>query len=155
MWDGLESSHLLNSSGTRYYYLRSLMGLPTPGDDGIHDHLLLINNIGSSLKKICIDGKISIEDVKITALISSLPSSSTSVTSHFERQTTVSYKAVSDAVRSTVVNNKDRTVKTTGSSTANSVKATSKSSSLTSRPNNSNQQGRNVTRHNGAITLKV
>ena len=56
MWQELESSHLLNSSGSRYYYLRMLMGLPIPDKDGVHDHLLRIDSIGTSLDKICTEG---------------------------------------------------------------------------------------------------
>lgn len=117
------------------------MGLSTPDDDGVRDHLLLIDNIGSSLNKICVDGKISIEDIKKAALTSSLPSSFTSVTSHFERQATVSYKAVSDAVRSAVINNKNRTAQPSVMSTANSVKALSRATTSSApRPLNSNKE---------------
>lgn len=92
IWNELQSSHLLNSSGTRYCYLRSLMCLSVPDEDRVKDHLLLIDNIGSSLRMICIDGKISIKDIKIAALTSSLPSSFNSVLSHIERLPEVNYK---------------------------------------------------------------
>lgn len=145
MWEELQSSHLLNSSGTRYYYLRSLMGLPVPDEDGIKDHLLLIDNIGTSLSKICVDGRITIEDIKVAALTSSLPSSFNSVTSHFERQSEVTYKSVADAVRGAVVNNKNRPGQSSISSTANSVKPTNVST------NKGGKTGRGERRENGQI----
>lgn len=142
MWDELKSSHLLNSSGTRYYYLRSLMGLAVADEDGIKDYLLLINDIGSSLNKICIYGKISIEDIKITALTSSLPSLFNSVISHFKRQPEVNYKAVSDAVRGAVVNNKNRSSQSNLPSVASLAKITSSSNpkARAGRDNNRSQR---------------
>lgn len=98
MWHELEGSHLLNSSGSHYYYLRMLMGLPTPDDDGIKDHLMQIDTIGTSLNNICVYGKISIDDIKVAALTASLPATFHSVTPHFERQSEVRYKEMSDAV---------------------------------------------------------
>lgn len=89
MWQELESSHLLNSSGSRYYYLRILMAMPTPDKEGIRDHLMQIENIGTSLNKICVDGKISIKDIKVAALTASLPSIFHSVVSHKKQQTAV------------------------------------------------------------------
>lgn len=118
------------------------MGLAVPDNEGIKDHLLLIDNIGSSLNKICIDGKISIEDIKIAALTSSLPSSCNSVISDFERQTEVNYKSVSDAVLGAVVNNQNRSGQTTISTTANSVKISVLSSGKSSKGGRDGNRGK-------------
>lgn len=138
MWNELQSSHLLNSFGTRYYYLGSPMGLSVPDEDSVKDHLLLLDNIGSSLSKISVDGKISIEDIKIAALISSLPPSFNSVLSHFERLPEVNYKSVSDAVRGAVVNNKNRVGQTSVPSVASSAKLASVSNSRGGKPSRDN-----------------
>lgn len=71
-----------------------LMGLPVPDEDGVRDHLLRVDRIGTSLNKICTDGNITIKDIKVAALTASLPSTFSLLTSHFERQLNVRYKEV-------------------------------------------------------------
>lgn len=89
MWKELEASHRLNFSGSCFYYLQMLMALPTPDKEGIKDHLIQIDSIGTSLNKICVDGMIIIEDVKVAALTASLPSIFHNITPHFEQQSSV------------------------------------------------------------------
>lgn len=125
MWRELEESHLLNSSGSCYYYLRMLMALSTPDEEGFKDQLMKIETISTSLNKICVDGKISINKIKVAALTASLPSMFNSVTSHFERQAEVRYKEVSDLVCGAAMNNKNRLNVSNLTSTAHSVKPTS------------------------------
>lgn len=127
MWEELQSSHLLNSSGSRYYHLRKLMNLPVASDDGIKEHLMQINSIGTSLHKLSNNGMIAVEDIKVAALLSLLPSEYNSTTAPFERMTDVRYKSVSDAVRGAVMTNRNRSTNTV-SSTASVAQTTGSSS---------------------------
>lgn len=108
MWRCLEAAHHHTSAGTQYHLLRSLMGLRIGEEDDIIDHLLNISKLGTRLRKMCKDSKISVDDIEVAALTSSLPSSFSGVTSRYETQDTVSYKSISDAVREEVLNRKDR-----------------------------------------------
>lgn len=91
MWNSLETAHHHTSAGTRYHLLRSLMALQVSDDDDIIDHLLNISKLGTRLRKMCRDGKISVDDIKVAALTSSLPSSFAGVTSRYESQDQVTY----------------------------------------------------------------
>lgn len=106
MWDALKSSHLHNSSGYLYFHLLTPMSLPIPDIDGINNHLSHIKSIGDPITKLCPEGKISIEDIQIAALTSSLPQDLASTTAPFEQKKDVQFKEVSDAVRSVVVKNR-------------------------------------------------
>lgn len=125
MWQEPEEAHLLNSLGYHYYYLQMLMALSTPEKDGIKDHLMQIDTIRTSLNKICVDGKISIDDIEVAALTASLPSTFSLVTSHFKRKSEVRYKEGSNAVWSAAMNNKSCINVSNLASTDHSVKSTS------------------------------
>lgn len=86
MWEALGSSHLCNSFGSCYFHLRTFMSLLIPDVDGINNNLSHVESIGAPLTKLCPEGKISIEEIKIAALTSSLPQDLTSTTAHFEQR---------------------------------------------------------------------
>lgn len=75
MWKALSGAHHHVSAGSRYSILRSIMNLKVSDDDDIIDHLMNVNRLGTRLRKLCKDGKISIEDIEVASLTSSLPSS--------------------------------------------------------------------------------
>lgn len=118
MWTALSGAHHHISAGSRYYLLRSIMNLKASDDDDIVDHLMNINRLGSRLRKLCKDGKISIEDIEVASLTSSLPQSYSGVTSRYESLDTVTFKMISDAVREEVLNRKNRNTTASISSTA-------------------------------------
>lgn len=57
------------------------MNLKVSDEDDIVDRLLNVNRLGTRLRKLCKDRKISIEDIEVASLNSSLPQSFTAVTS--------------------------------------------------------------------------
>lgn len=100
MWKSLESSHLWATSGTKFYYIRQMMVTRVEDDfDAITNHLLKVQKVGGRLQKLCKDGKISVDDLEIASLTTSLPSSYSSVTAPFERMEHSSPKEDTNAVR--------------------------------------------------------
>lgn len=67
--------------------------------DAITNHLLKVQKVGGRLQKLCKDGKISVDDLEIASLTTSLPSSYSSVTAPFERMEHSSPKEDTNAVR--------------------------------------------------------
>lgn len=67
------------------------MGLRESDEDDIVDHLLNISKLGTRLRKMCKDGKISVDDIEVAALTSLLPASFSGVTSRYACQDTVTF----------------------------------------------------------------
>lgn len=121
MWKALSGAHHHVSAGSRYSILRLIMNLKVSDEDNIIDHLMNINRLGTRLRKLCKDGKISIEDIEVASLTSSLPSSFSGITSRYESLDVVTFKTISDVVREEVLNRKNRNSSTTVISTAHSA----------------------------------
>lgn len=96
------------------------------GED-MNQHLMLISKTATCLRKLCKNGLLSVDDIENAAVISSLPEKFSAVTTHFEQKAAIDNKALTDAIRSSVVTNKNRV--NTLSSTVNVVKAASTSNS--------------------------
>lgn len=114
-----------SSLGSKFYHLRLLMNMNYTDDDDIGQHLMTISKTAACLIKICSDGMLSVNDIENAAVISSLPEKFSAVTTHFEQQATIENKALTDAIRSSVMNNKNCTATQSISNTANFVKASS------------------------------
>lgn len=92
------------TSGTCYYYIRQLMTTCVEDDfDAILEHLSKISKVEGCLRKLCEDGKLSIDDLEVASLTALLPASYSTVTSSFERQESVTAKDVADAVRNEII----------------------------------------------------
>lgn len=122
MWTSLSNAHHHVSAGSRYSLLRSIMNLKVSDEDDIIDHLMNVNRLGTRLRKLCKDGKITIEDIEVASLTSSLPQSFSGVTSRYESLETVTFKTISDAVQEEVLNQKNRNVPVFINSTAHSAR---------------------------------
>lgn len=116
MWHRLKSAHLHESSGSRYFLLRSLMAKEADSSDNIPSLILEIQSLGVKLKKLCKIGMISVEDIQVASLTSALPDSFAGVTSSFKQQEVVKFADVAKAINSHVLNRKNRTINQTSSS---------------------------------------
>lgn len=138
IWEALKHSHMNTSSGTKFYHLRVLMNTSYVDGEDMNQHLMLISKTATCLRKLCKNGLLSVDDIENAAVISSLPEKFSAVTTHFEQQATIDNKALTDAIRSSVVTNKNRV--NTLSSTANAVRASSSSTSQSSSSKNTTKK---------------
>lgn len=84
---------------------------------------------------------LSVDDIENASVISSLPEKFSAVTTHFEQQNSIENKQLTDAIRSSVINAKNRATSQGISSTANAAKANlSYSSSTNQKLSNKNQK---------------
>lgn len=84
---------------------------------------------------------LSVDDIENASDISSIPKSFSAVTTHLKQQNKIVNKQLTDSIRASVINSKNRTNSQGMSSTANAVKAsTSNSSSTNTKSSNETQK---------------
>lgn len=138
IWEALKHSHMNTSSGTKFYHLRVLMNTSYVKGKDMNQHLMLISKTPTCLRKLCKNGLFSVDEFENAAVISSMPEKFSAVTTHSEQQASIDNKALTDAIRSSVVTKKNRV--NTLSSTANFVKASSSSNPHASSSKNSTKK---------------
>lgn len=135
MWAALLNAHHHTSAGSCFFYLRPLMSVSGNEEDDIPSLILDIKSLGSRLSKICRDRKISIEDIQVASLTSSLPESFTSVTLHIEQENEVKFEDVCKAVRNRIIQRKNRAGTTAPTSSSVNV-AKSQAQVVSNQSNN-------------------
>lgn len=94
--------------------------------EAINQHLIDMSKTAGRLRKLCPDGKISIDDLEIASLTASLPQSFSVVISPFERHDHARPKDASNAVRDELITRRNRSnTSQLTSSSANWVKSKS------------------------------
>lgn len=134
MWEALKSTHQRSTAGTRFFYIRELMGSRVEDEsDAIIQHLISVSKTAGRLRKLCVDGMISIDDLEIASLTASLPSSFAAVLGPFERQELSRPKDAANAVRDELITRRNREhLGVNVSSSANRVKTQHGNNSNTS-----------------------
>lgn len=134
MWTSLKNRHQQMTAGSRFLLLRTLMSMSVTNEDDISSHIIEIGSLGTRLRKLCVNGMISIKDVQTASLIASLPDSFSSVTSPFEQRENAEFEEVCIAVKGHIITRKNQQQKTSAAttSTANVVKADNPESKLES-----------------------
>lgn len=108
IWAELKHTHMNTSSGSKFYYLRLLMNTSYTNGEDIGTHLTTISKMATCLRKLCKKGMLSVDDIKNASVISSLPDKFSAVTTHFEQQDVIVNKHLTDAIRASVINTKNR-----------------------------------------------
>lgn len=108
MWRALSATHQNDTAGGRYMHLRAMMTARVENDDEVIKLIGTMDTFRQRLLNVCPDGTVSVDDLYVSSLISSLPDSWTLVTAPLELQATITPAELKRVLRGHVVKLKNR-----------------------------------------------
>lgn len=135
MWRALSAAHQKNTAGGRYRYLQSMMTMRADGDDDVSWLITTMDSTRQRLMNVSPAGTVSVDDIYVSSLISTLPESWTSVTAPLELQASVTPAELTKVLRGHIIKLKNcETSSLTKSLAAMSTTAPTKKGKSACRP---------------------
>lgn len=108
MISALREAHQNRTAGGKFLYLREMMSARPCENDDLLKYLNQMETLRSALASICTDGRISIDDLYVSAVIIGLPETWAHVTQPLEMQSAITPAQVTNAIKREVVKRKAR-----------------------------------------------
>lgn len=108
MISALREAHQNRTAGGKFLYLREMMSTRPCENDDLLKYLNQMETLRAVLASICTDGRISIDDLYVSAVIIGLPDTWAHVTQPLEMQSTITPAQVTNAIKREVVKRKAR-----------------------------------------------
>lgn len=138
MISALREAHQNRTAGGKFLYLREMMGTRPLENNDLLKYLNRMETLRAALASICTDGRISIDNLYVSAVIIGLPDTWAQVTQPLEVQSTITPAQVTNAIKREVVKQRAREDIVTPPSASATTKS-AKSSSVSQNPQSSNK----------------
>lgn len=127
MYNVLRDHHQNRSAGGRYMYMRQMMLASTAdGIDEVLKHVLALDGLRTRLNSISMDGKITVDDFFVAAVISTIPQTWEVAIRHLEANAVISVPDVKNAIKAEATKRRNQEPSSTHTLTVASVASAEK-----------------------------